>query len=380
MANYRNIEEYRRKKRNRRIIRNILLAIFIVGLLFILLNILEIFKGSKLDQMITGAQQQESDRYPLTIKQEQMVDLQTVGSSIAVLTKSSIMTYSSKGTKENTVMHGYTNPVVKEGGKRLLVYDRGGNKLRVITQSSEIGEVTTESPILCADISSSGKVAVAMSYKSNTPAVIVYNENLKVAYRYFVTEDFTSVAFSEDGTRLALLSLTSPDGILGANLYELDTAKSEDAKITHISNIVPLAVSYKAGGGLFVVGKDSTVCINGISQKRFEYTGTLERFSFVGRDSLLLVTENMFSSYSALTLLSGDASVKKSMELNDDVLDVYSDGGRIEILSKKSLGNFDSTLGRLNEIPISTTCRKVVYNGEDAYTMGEDTIQKYSID
>ena len=74
--------------------------------LFILLNVLEVFKGSKLDQMITGAQQQETDSYPLTIKQEQMVDFQTIGNSIGILTKSSIMTYSSKGTKENTVMHG----------------------------------------------------------------------------------------------------------------------------------------------------------------------------------------------------------------------------------------------------------------------------------
>lgn len=381
MANYQNIQEYRRKKRLKRIVRNLLLAAFIVILLFVLLNVLEVFKGSRLDQLLGNARLEETDQFPLTIKKEQLVDLHNVGDHIAVLTKSSILTYNSSGVREYGVTHGYTNPVMKENGKRLLTYDRGGLKLRVDTKNSEIGEVAVTSPIISADISESGRIAVAMKYKSNSPVIVVYNENLDIIYRNTVPEDFVSISFAEDENRIALAAVTSPTGVLSADFYTYDLTNPEKGETqTQVSGILPLLIAPQSGGGYILIGKDSAISINGSSQQRYEYTGALQHYALAGRDAVILINENIFNNYSVLSLLTRDGMPKGTIDIDDEVIDVYSDGARIAVLGKNALYNYDMSLKLLNRTPLSSTFRRVVYSGNAAYVMGEDTLEKYSME
>ena len=54
----------------------------------------------------------------------------TVGNSIAVLTDTSLLLYKNDGYKVLERQHGYSSPVLSASTSRMLVYDRGGTKLR----------------------------------------------------------------------------------------------------------------------------------------------------------------------------------------------------------------------------------------------------------
>lgn len=389
MATYKNIEEYRRKKKVKSFVRKTLILVALFAILFVLLYVLQIFKGSKLDEIITGTNDTENEAFPLTIKNEQLLDIGNFGNRIAVLAKSNVLTYSMNGKKESTIMHGYTNPVMKEGNKRLLTYDRGGYKFRVDTHSGKVGEIALKNTIICAEIGTDGSVAVVTEqdqYASYN--LLVYDSSLKERYKFAaasdsnVTATFSTISFSSDNNHLAACAVTADSGILSTYLYELDLTRQVDATVTLIPDLLPLDVSYKSDGNIAVVGKDSMVFVNSKTHKqvRDEHTGDLENFVSRTIDDTVVVNKNLFNSTATVSIFSSSGVKKATCDIDDEVIDSYCDGSRVLILGKKAAYNFDMNLLQLNKIDLSKSFSRVIYNGEYMFVMGADTVEKYAID
>lgn len=380
MAGYRNIQEYRRKKRLKLLLRNVLIAVAILGVLFLLLYVFNVFKGSPLERFFSLHREDAADRFPVTIKTEQLVGMEDAGGDLAVLTRSSVMIYDTTGERKTILSHGYTNPVMKTSEKRILTYDRGGTRLRLDTTSGSIREITTDTPILTAELSPEGKVVVATSYRASVYNILVYDENLSLLFRKMTTTDYTSLAFSDDETHVALGSIDSPAGILETELSILDRTNETSVQTIEVSDILPVKIGYLSDG-LVVAGKDSAVCVDLRSgkQTRMNYPGDLERLDLVPEKALLLVNEDPFSAYSVLTLLTGSGEVKTA-ELTDDVLDLYCDGEQVCVLMKNSVAHYDMSLKKLGEYPLSKSCQKLIRIDGNAYLMGSDSIEKLALD
>lgn len=376
LGNYKDINQYRRRKKIKQISLKLGMAAVVLALLFVLLNVLNVFQGNELEKVIARKDGTAKDQFPLTIKNEQLTDIQPVGNSIAILTKSSLLTYSTEGDKVQSAIHGYTNPVTKEGIRRLLTYDRGGYKFRVDSSAGTVGEVTVDNTIICADISSTGNVAVVMSYKNFSPVVAVYDTNLKVIYTYSATKDFTSVSFSPDGEKLALCSIEIFDGILGASVYELDIGKKTDARITNVQDILPLGIRYQDGGHIAVIGKNSLVSVKNSKQTRLDYKGDLLRFAAVGSGTVL-VNQNLEDSSCVLSVVSPEGKSTAAASVDDEVLDLYTAGGNILFLGKKALCHYDMNLNpKSSSAAMDKSCSKVIYTGSAAFLLCGDQIEK----
>lgn len=379
MASYRDIEEYRRKKRIKQLIRNIAAAVAILGVLLLVLWALGRFQGSSLDRYFSSQREGEADRFPLTVKTEQLLDLEAVGRNLAVLTRSSLMLYDENGEQLAVYAHGYTNPVVKTGDKHILTYDRGGSKLRVHTSLGNVSEITTDSLILTAEISEKGRVAVATSYRANVYNILVYDEDLSLLFRKMTTEDYTAMAFDDDEVHVALGSVFSPDGILSTELSILNRTDETAVDTVSVEDMLPVKIGYLSDD-LIVAGKDSAVFVDLPSgkQSRITYPGQLQRMEFLPEEVMLLVNENPFSSYSTLTAITGGQKTKTA-ELTADVLDLSCSGERIGLLSKNSVIYYDMSLNKLGEQALSQSVQKLVLIGDNAYLMGDEQIEKLAL-
>lgn len=384
LGEYKSIEDYRRKKRFGRFFKKFLLIIVIAVILIVLLNVLELFKGTKLEEIIGSKSGTESVKdFPLYIKNEQMVDFATFNNNIAVLSKANVFVYNNNGKKVNSFMHGYTNPVIKESTKRILTYDRGGNKLRVDTANSSIGSVQLKFPILTAQISTNGSVAVVTSSDRYPCEVQVYDNSLKnMIYRYYSTEEFSIVDFSMDEQSLFCGAISTREGILSCNIYNLGMNDTEIKEVTLVKDILPLAIFENDGNKLKIVGKDSIVTINqkDQTQERYDYKGGLQSFVNSSINETILINKNLLTSYSTITVVGADGKPLATMNIDDDVIDVYSDGSRISVLCKSNLYNYDMSLAELDNIRLTKSMNKIVYNGSNIYILGADSIEKYDMD
>lgn len=380
MASYKNIEEYRRKKKRRRILRNTAIVVILACLLVIVLFGVKYFRESSLQDKITGGLSAEEQQFPLAISKEQPMDILAAGDGFAVLSKSSVLTYASSGKRQQTISHGYTNPVMKVNNKRILTYDRGGNKLRVDTLNSKIGEITTDSTILCAAIAPNGNIAIAMSYISNAPVIVVYDSNLNVIYRYLTTEEFSTISFSEDGSNLVLSNIVARNGLLSAEVYEMNITKEEEARVTEVADFLPLQAIY-SGNRILLIGMDGVVSLDGNRQQtRWESKGALEHFALASSGVAVMVNNDVFSNNSIITSLSSDGKVITEAEPEEEIIDVSTDGKRILVLGEKTLFIYDMSMKLLQKINLERNFIEVTQNNNMAYIMSENSIERKTID
>lgn len=375
MATYNNIEEYRRKKKRRRVLRNLLIVLILLAVLSLVLWGAAYFRGSSLEDKITGGLDTQQ-QFPLTISRELLMDILPFGDGFAVLSKSSVLTYDSNAKRGQTISHGYTNPVLKANGKRLLTYDRGGSKFRVDTYGGAVGEITTESAILCAALAPNGSVAVAMSYRSNVPVVVVYDSNLNVTYRYSTTEEYSTIAFSSDSSRLLLSEVTTQKGILSAALFELDLSTETEAAVTEVSDVLPLSAVY-ASNHVVLVGMEGVVSLDANrTATRWECQGELQNFTVAPNGTVIFVNHDPLSAESVVTAISPEGKELGQAEPQEDILAVSSDGSRTLVLGKRTLFIYDSAMKLVEQKELEQTFIQVAQNGNTAYLLSEDGVDR----
>ena len=97
------------------------------------------------------------------ISAESVLDMQTVSGNIVILKKSSVLYLDEMGRTIAELEHSYANPVMLTAGKFLLLYEKGGNELRVEMDAKVCHTVTTQSPITCADLNGKGMFAYVLN-------------------------------------------------------------------------------------------------------------------------------------------------------------------------------------------------------------------------
>lgn len=383
MAKYKNLADYRKQKLIRKIIRNTILISIVLSVLITVLNAYEIFSSPNADGVI-GVNLNETalKEFPVIIKSEQVSDFASFSNNIAVLTKSNILIYNLNGKRINTIVHGYTNPVIKESPQRILTYDRGGTKLRVDTENSKVGDLTLQNSIITAEISNTGEIVIVTTNDRYPCEIQVYDNNLRnMTYRYYATDDITSVDFSSDKKHILGNSITSLNGILSCNLYILDITTGDDAEIIFINDILPLNVAYGDKNNVKILGSDCIVTVNldTLEQSRYNYKGNLQHFINSPNGETVLVNKSYYSNYSTVTLVSKTGEISAVRDVKNDIVDVYCDGSKIAVLCRGEIYDFNMNLNLLNEFSLKKTMKNIVYgSNNNLYALGVDTIEEFN--
>lgn len=351
--------------------------------LAVVLNVLELFKGSGIASSVTiGQDDNVKQEFPIVIKNQQTIGVASFGSSIAVLGKSNIIMYNQNGKRMNTYVHGYTNPVMKESSKRILTYDRGGTKLRVDTVNDSVAEIQLPFSIITAAISASGNIAVVTAHDRYACEVRVYDSSLRnMLYRYYATEQFSGIAFSPSEQELSAISIDAIDGLLSCNLHRLDITQEIDAAITVFPDVLPLDVSYNTADTIKIIGNDKVVTLDtqtGVTSS-YPYKGQLERFTRSAEDGTVFITQNKFNDYITLTSLEADGKTAVVRNLEENIVDLSSDKEHIALLTKTQIIILDMELTEVSRIDLPRSMSRVSLEGDIVYVLGADSLEKHKI-
>lgn len=350
-------------------------------MLAVTLNVLELFKGSSIAAaVIIGQDENSPQEFPIVIKNQQTLGVSTFSGNIAVLGKSTVLTYGENGSRLNSYIHGYTKPVMKESAKRILTYDRGGTKLRIDTANKAIAEIQLPFSIITANISSNGSVVVVTSHDRYACEVRVYDNSLAhLLYRYYATEQFSSVAFSNNEQEIAAISIDAIDGLLACNLYRLDITQEIDAAVMTIPDMLPLDVSYTTDHSIKILGNDKLITINTQSgeYQGHPYKGQLEGFTNSEDNGTVFITKNKFNDYVTLTSLEADGVTAVVHNLEETIIDVATDNEYIALLTKTEIIVFDKALKELNRIPTPRSMSKMSLDNGTIYVLGADSLEKH---
>lgn len=320
--------------------------------------------------------------YPQSLPLQNFKTANGLNNAVAVLTKSDVYVLSAGGATALTFTHGYANPVLLAAGGRLCVYNRQGQGLTVASRKKVLYTENFEGNIITAAISPGGYVAVAIKSEHYfTSEVAVYSPAFKKIYSWFSAVDYpTRVAIAPNGKTLLVACPGGHGGLLGTNLYFLNTGVEEELFTTQPGQTA-VAAHYLSNSKVLVVYNGMAAVYNsntGAEEYVYRYSGgTLTAVHYSG------------GRYIALTLQNAEVTSTQTVLLNhqlEEVCTVATEGVPHSIAATKnklyllfgSTVKVYATNGELNDtVNLAGTGQGLVTSGK-VYCLEMEGIEKLS--
>ncbi len=324
------IEKKRRQKKRARARRNtavFLGAIIFVSVAFMIKDFLVSFDPLYyLDSITSGG----GSGYPVTTDGTHILQTADYRGSLAVLTDVDLAVYNSSGAELFSVQHSYGNPYIKINGSRILLYDVGGSRYRLIGRNGDIyPEQQIEDTILEADLSYYGHTAIATSSISATTKVVVYNIESEEVYSYYSEDKYiTNVNFAGDDLYISAiydLSSTISTDVISIDISgEVIGRLTLEGEIVYKSEVVGSDLHIISDNRYLVLDKKLTLK-SSVSFDRREIAAV-----DIGNNSYtaVVLSEDSLAKIKKVVIIRGGEIISET-EYSSDIVEVVSTGDGI---------------------------------------------------
>lgn len=269
---------------------------------------------------------QKSTQFPVSLAGRTVQRMEAMNWDIAVMDESAVSVYDSKGTELQRMEHGYASPVLRTSGGRLLVYDQGGNRFKVGSESRELFSGESVSPIHAADVAADGTFAIATSSTKSAAEVKVYNEYGNEIFTWQSTSMVVSLALSPDGRRAAVCSLSAENGavITSLSLLDLQNPKlvfKEDfpEEFGYVTMFGPSSILLITDQSVKSVGDTGRV------REEFDFAGRqIQRYAVNGENLVIVLGGSRYMRSSQIVMLDGSCREQGQVEAESAIGELYA--------------------------------------------------------
>lgn len=269
---------------------------------------------------------------------------------LAVASVGGLYTYDMDG-REVVVSQGQINlPQIRAGKHMVMAYDAGGSTLLAVHGSDgEVLRVTSEKPILDADLSPEGDICYVSSEAGYKSVLTVYNEKQELVYRWLSTSTYMPVcAVSQNGEDLAAIGLDEKDGAFVSTLNLFRTDKDQILSTVVLGSDLIYDLEYLDQDLLCAIGESGISFVSAAGEVVGTYSydsGYLKDFD-TGGDGFLALSMNTYRAGNRYTLVIVDESGAElgSVYVGREILDVSAAGKYIAVLTSHGLKIYDRKL------------------------------------
>lgn len=261
---------------------------------------------------------------------------------VAVATSDRLRVFDSSGIEFYSDKLTMSEPVIRSGSKRLLVFDRSGSVVEVYTSFANIGEIQTEGEVINASINDKGSIAVASQSNGYKSMVTVYNANLKENYKYYSADDYiTQACVYGVSKQMSCASL-----LIGGDYCKIssfDTSSESALSSINIKASFIYHLEYIAKDKLLAIADTGWFLIDtqaGNIVDSYEYSGgSLQSFDITDNRGIFAFTDNGNRCNILVCEFLNDS--ENSFFINGQVDSIAANGEKIAILSSGTLYAFD---------------------------------------
>ena len=143
----------------------------------------------------------EQGNFPIELLGSGSTKLYTFGDMFVTVDDSSIKMYDINGEEQKSILHTLAHPSAVVDGKRMLVFENGGNSFEVVNKNGELFSKKLDDNILFATMS--GKVTVIVTQTEKYDGMLTaYDENGSEIYRWSSNKRILNVRVKDDGSAL----------------------------------------------------------------------------------------------------------------------------------------------------------------------------------
>lgn len=163
----------------------------------------------------------------IELNESQSSNIYAFNKYIGVLNKNQFMIYDSTGNEEKKLEIQVSNPVFDSANRFLVVAEKKGKKLYLITDKDITWETEVEGNISQVHVNKNGYVAVVITDTSYKTIITMYNPEGKEMFKTYLSSTRTAdVAISNDNKYLAIAEVDTSGTIIQSNIKIISIEKA----------------------------------------------------------------------------------------------------------------------------------------------------------
>lgn len=323
------------------------------------------------------------DGFPVEVTGSDVVSLQNAGGDLAVIGQNRVLYYNPNGRKVREIRHNLYNVDGTCYRSKTLLYDRGGNDLKVYSGEKELFSQNYAKSIYCAELSSSGSLAVATRSDTHTSQVTVYNDKFASIYEWYSAEGYVlDLCLPASGKVLAAATLEAQDGQLVSSVNLLDLTRKQETRRLDFTGEIIVDMAVSGGDQNLYVLTDKKFYEISLSAatvlNTYDFNAQGLWYYHFDEGIFTLVTGNYVEerSLNVVRLTQGFAEPRYAA-CTDHFIDVRSDSGHTYVLTDNELHVYDAQMQpeAVYDTPDASSLELI---GDDVYYLTGSSLEKLS--
>lgn len=262
-----------------------------------------------------------------------------LGKGFCVCGSTRITTFSATGRKIFTTPHGFSDPLVRSGGKNVILWEENGNKYSVYSLFSEVCSANLDFPIYAVRAGADGSYAIITRNDHFRSVVLLYNEKNVLIGRYCKQDYVICAEPGPDGQLLLLTLSTNESGDLSTRIELCRVGEESPELILTEEGSMPLSCGFTSRGFCTVSSSGTkfySVDGNLLGQTRYE-NGSLFRAVISDSGAVLLRTGDAMKLTYYVSVLDNGGSVITERELTGTARDAVMIGESAFLLTEENI-------------------------------------------
>lgn len=166
----------------------------------------------------------------IELKESETSNVYAFNKYIGILNKNKFIIYGNAGNEERTLEVEVSNPIFNSANRFLVMAEKKGRKLYLITDKEITWETEVEGNISQVQVNKNGYVAVVITDTSYKTVISMYNpEGTPIFKTYLSSTRTADVAISNDNKHLAIAEVDTSGTMIQSNIkiISIDKASSE---------------------------------------------------------------------------------------------------------------------------------------------------------
>lgn len=307
-----------------------------------------------------------------------------VDDNLLVCTQTQIQVFSPTGTVDLKESVNMTSPALNTAGEYTVVYDVGGQQLKVIQGEKLVNklELPAEESLICATVNEKGWVAVTSKVSGYKAVVTVYNPSFESVLAIRLSSRYISDAVVTPDCRGVYLISPGQAGGAFENtlLYYTFSSREEPTKTLSLGSNVVLSIL--SSGKCWILGDQSLLILDssGVITARYDYEGQYLKMGSLQGDDFAALLLSRSSSGSAGTLVTVDNNGKEygRLTLEGQTSALAAQGHDVAVLTTGEIITSDRKLNKYRSEPNQRGIRNIaLYEDGSVALVSSATVSLY---
>lgn len=307
-----------------------------------------------------------------------------VDDNLLVCTQTQIQVFSPTGTLDLKESVNMTSPALNTAGEYTVVYDVGGQQLKVIQGEKLVNklELPAEESLICATVNDKGWVAVTSKVSGYKAVVTVYNPSFESVLAIRLSSRYISDAVVTPDCRGVYLISPGQAGGAFENtlLYYTFSSREEPTKTLSLGSNVVLSIL--SSGKCWILGDQSLLILDssGVITARYDYEGQYLKMGSLQGDDFAALLLSRSSSGSAGTLVTVDDNGKEygRLTLEGQTSALAAQGHDVAVLTTGEIITSDRKLNKYRSEPNQRGIRNIaLYEDGSVALVSSATVSLY---